>query len=106
MTGRKDLAITALPDWSFDRDDAFRRLTKLFGVAGLKGFGCESDDPALTATGALVEYLEDNAKNVLSHIRNFTKYSDRDFLALDESTLRNSYETCRTAEINIRFWPC
>jgi len=89
VTGRKDLAVNALPDWSFDGQDSFRRLTRLLGVGGLKGFGCEADDPALLSVGALIEYLEDNAKNLLVHIRDFKKYSDRDFLVLDESTLRN-----------------
>jgi len=68
VTGRKDLAVNALPDWSFDGQDSFRRLTRLLGVGGLKGFGCEADDPALLSVGALIEYLEDNAKNLLVHI--------------------------------------
>jgi DNA mismatch repair protein MutS len=89
ITNRKDLVINALPDWSFDRQSAFTRLKGLFRVSNLKGFGFDENDPELTAAGVLIEYLEQNAKSILSHIGNIKKYSDRDFLALDDSTLRN-----------------
>jgi DNA mismatch repair protein MutS len=89
IRGRKDLVVNALPDWSFDRNAAFKRMTELFGVINLKGFGCGDDDPEIVSAGVLIEYLEENAKNKLSHIRNFRKYTDRDYLVLDESTLRN-----------------
>ena len=89
ITGRKDLVINTLPDWSFDRESSNRRLLELFGVVNLKGFGCGEEDPEILSAGVLVEYLRENAKNALVHIRNFRKYSDGDFLVLDESTLKN-----------------
>jgi DNA mismatch repair protein MutS len=89
IRGWKSLVINTLPDWSFDRNVAFKRIPDLFGVTNLKGFGCRDDDPEIVSAGVLIEYLEENAKNQLSHIRNFRKYTDKDYLVLDESTLRN-----------------
>ena len=85
----KGLVVNTLPDWSFDKRNSYERLRKLLGVANLKGFGFEEEDPEIPAAGVLVDYLEENAKGVLSHIRSLRKYGERDFLALDESTLRN-----------------
>jgi len=85
----KGIVVNTRPDWSFDRKVAYERLTKLFGVANLKGFGISEEDPELLSAGVLIEYLEENAKGVLSHIRSIRKYRETDFLSLDESALRN-----------------
>ncbi len=85
----KGIVVNTLPDWSFDRKVSYERLRKLLGVANLKGFGISEEDPELLSAGVLVEYLEENAKGVLSHIRSIRKYRESDFLSLDESALRN-----------------
>jgi DNA mismatch repair protein MutS len=89
IRGQKDLVVNTLPDWSFERQAAFKRLCALFGTANLKGFGCPDDAPEIISAGVLIEYLEENAKNRLPHIRGLRIYSEKDYLVLDESTLRN-----------------
>jgi DNA mismatch repair protein MutS len=89
VRSQKDLVINTLPDWSFGRDTAYKRLTTLLGTANLKGFGCSPTDPEIISAGVLIDYLEENARNRLLHIRNFRKYSEKDYLVLDDSTLRN-----------------
>ncbi|MCL1818965.1 MAG: DNA mismatch repair protein MutS, partial [Spirochaetaceae bacterium] len=87
--GRKDLVINSLPDWSFDRQAAAKRLAGLFGTTSLKGFGCADDAPEIASCGALIEYIQENAKARLAHIRALRVYAEKDYLVLDESTLRN-----------------
>ncbi|MDR1933663.1 MAG: DNA mismatch repair protein MutS [Spirochaetales bacterium] len=89
IRGRKNLVVNSLPDWSFDSQAAYKRLLRLFGTANLKGFGCEETSPEILSAGVLIEYLEENAKSSLSHIKSFRKYQESDYLVLDESTLRN-----------------
>jgi DNA mismatch repair protein MutS len=103
IRGRKGLVVNSLPDWSFDREAAYKRLTGLFGTANLKGFGCDENDPEIVSAGVLIEYLEENAKNQLRHIQNFRKYSDRDYLVLDESTLRNLELVCNLQDGSQRY---
>ncbi|MDR1180078.1 MAG: DNA mismatch repair protein MutS, partial [Spirochaetales bacterium] len=103
IRGRKGLVVNSLPDWSFDREAAYKRLTGLFGTANLKGFGCDENDPEIVSAGVLIEYLEENAKNQLRHIQNFRKYSDSDYLVLDESTLRNLELVCNLQDGSQRY---
>lgn len=81
--------VNRIPDWGFNREQSVRRLTELFGVVSLQGFGIERSDPALTPVAALLEYLEDNARHVLAHISHLHRHTDDRFLVLDDATIRN-----------------
>ena len=50
----------------FDR--AERRLKNHFGILSLEGFGLSDHEAAVSASGALMQYLEETQKNALSHI--------------------------------------
>jgi DNA mismatch repair protein MutS len=86
---RENLVINRLPDWSFDPGNNIRLLKEQFHVSGLRGLGLKDDSPEVLTAGALLAYLADTAKGVLSHIRNLQIYTDGSYLGLDESTLRN-----------------
>ncbi|PIE97836.1 MAG: DNA mismatch repair protein MutS [Treponema sp.] len=77
------------PDWSFTPDTAERRLCQCFGTENLKAFSLLSDSAELPPAGLLLEYIEQTAGNMLSHITSIKVYSERDFLSLDESTRKN-----------------
>jgi DNA mismatch repair protein MutS len=85
----ENLVINRLPDWSFDPQSNIRVLKEQFRVTSLRGLGLREDSPEVLTTGALLAYLADTAKGVLSHIRNLQIYTDGDYLGLDESTLKN-----------------
>jgi len=85
----EDLVINRLPDWSFDLQNNIRLLKDQFHVTSLRGFGLEEDSPEVPTAGALLAYLADTAKGVLSHIRHLHIYTDGSYLGLDESTLKN-----------------
>ena len=48
-------------DWAFQNDYAARILREQFGVAELTGFGLDDHPQALSAAGAIVHYLRENA---------------------------------------------
>ncbi len=85
----ENIVMDRLPDWSFDYESAFSRLKKCFGTVSLKGFGLADSDPRVPAAGAVLEYLENQHKTLLPHIRTLSLYSDADAVELDESTIRN-----------------
>src|SRR5579883_1495246 len=50
-----------IEDWAFQRDYAERILREQFGVAELTGFGLDDHPHALSAAGAIIHYLRENA---------------------------------------------
>ncbi|TVQ39852.1 MAG: DNA mismatch repair protein MutS [Spirochaetaceae bacterium] len=85
----EQLVINRLPDWSFDGAQARRRLSGLFGVSTLEGFGVSDDGPELHCVNVLLEYIEDTAGGLLPHVRDLRVYRDDQVVVLDESTQKN-----------------
>ena len=83
------------PDWTFNRATAERGLLEHFGVGTLEGFGCAGLGPALSAAGAVLEYLRETQKTSLAHLRRLQPVRDDDRVVLDRST-RLSLELTRT----------
>jgi DNA mismatch repair protein MutS len=81
--------VTRRENWIFGRSYAHEMLTRHFGTASLKGFGCEDLDAGLSAAGAIYTYLKETQKNALPHIRSLKSYSGGDFMLLDAATRRN-----------------
>ena len=71
----------------FDR--AERRLKNHFGILSLEGFGLSDHEAAVSASGALMQYLEETQKNTLSHIHTIRYVSRSEYMQLDVSTRRN-----------------
>lgn len=87
-----------LEDWTFQRDYAERILREQFGVAELTGFGLDDHPHALSAAGAIVHYLrenaaksdrEDSAVEALRHLDRVRYYEQHDALVLDPVSVRN-----------------
>jgi DNA mismatch repair protein MutS len=83
------LMVNRMPDWSFDLEQNRQLLKEQFRVSSLRGLGLNDDSPEILAAGALLSYLSETAKGVLSHIRHLQLYRDSGYVGLDESTLRN-----------------
>ena len=86
---QQHLLVNRYPDWAFDIENSLNLLKKQFGLHSLKGFGIDDDDPVIFSCGIILEYLNDTSKSLLPHIRNLKILDDKDFLLLDESSLRN-----------------
>jgi DNA mismatch repair protein MutS len=86
-----------LEDWIFHRDYAERILREQFGVAELTGFGLDNRLQAMSAAGAVVHYLRENAARgddapsveALRHLDRIRYYQQQDALVLDPVTVRN-----------------
>ncbi len=56
-------------DYHFDIQEAYKRLLAFFKVSSLDGFGCEGLNTAISAAGALITYLQETQKGLLSFHR-------------------------------------
>ncbi|MGB6684588.1 MAG: hypothetical protein WBH24_13155, partial [Candidatus Acidiferrum sp.] len=116
-----------LEDWIFQRDYAERILREQFGVVELTGFGLDDHPQALSAAGAIVHYLRENAARgadsattgtlgaqptsveALQHLDRVRYYEQRDTLVLDPVSIRNlelinpifSDETSRSGPVTL-----
>ncbi|MBI1911474.1 MAG: DNA mismatch repair protein MutS [Deltaproteobacteria bacterium] len=81
--------ITPAGKYSFDYNSASERLNAHFGTASLDGFGCRDLKEAISAAGALYNYIKDTQRADLVHIKKVTPYSTEDYLVMDYSTRRN-----------------
>ena len=81
--------LNRMPDWNFDIGSSRDRLQRQFGTLNLKAFGLDAKDPRITVAGAVLEYLEDQHRGLLPHIKSIRIYGEDDFVGLDESTIRN-----------------
>ncbi len=86
-----------LEDWIFQREYAQRILREQFEVAELTGFGFDDRPQALSAAGAIVHYLRENAArgddavngDALRHLDRVRYYELRNSLVLDPVSVRN-----------------
>ncbi|OAN80116.1 DNA mismatch repair protein MutS [Jannaschia sp. EhC01] len=81
-------AVTPLSPGSFDSASATKRLTELFGVSTLEGFGSFAR-AEISAMGALIDYLELTQKGALPLLRAPRQQSAERLLQLDTATRRN-----------------
>ncbi len=77
----------AAPAYIFNT--ARERLLAHFHVASLDGFGCEALPSAVSAAGALMQYLDETQRNALSHIRAIRVINRSEYMILDAATRRN-----------------
>jgi DNA mismatch repair protein MutS len=88
IDGLSDYYLTGYDDWYFDYIEAYRKLIKHFRVASLDGYGCEGMIVAVSAAGALLNYLEETQKDALA-FRKISVVRRESKMLLDAATLRN-----------------
>jgi DNA mismatch repair protein MutS len=86
--------ISPVDDRSGDEEAARRELTEHFHVATLDPFGCQDLPLAISAAGAVLQYLKTNQPNgddvpPLTHLNHLWTYSLADYMTLDAITRRN-----------------
>jgi len=79
----------ARPPWHFDKATATRLLTGQFRTRDLAGFGAEGLDAAVTAAGALLQYVQETQRTALPHLTGLMVERRDDALILDAATRRN-----------------
>ena len=87
--------VSRYDDYYFDYKNAYTTLLNHFGVISLDGFGCGGGGrgrefrAGVTAAGAVISYLRETQKKVLSHIKPPKTFWVSDFMILDSVTVRN-----------------
>ena len=74
---------------AFDYARAESALLSFFGIRTLESFGCESLPLAVSAAGAIVDYLDRTRKSSRVQLSNLSVYSAGQYMALDSRTRRN-----------------
>jgi DNA mismatch repair protein MutS len=89
-------------DWHFDLGNAERALREHFEVATLDGYGCAGLPLAVSAAGAIVQYLGETQQSALQQLKQLATYSLHSFMTLDAATRRNLEltETIRTGAVH------
>jgi DNA mismatch repair protein MutS len=77
------------PPWHFDKETSVRLLTAQFRTRDLAGFGAEGLDAAVTAAGALLQYVQETQRTTLPHLTGLNVERRDDALILDAATRRN-----------------
>jgi DNA mismatch repair protein MutS len=82
-------AMKFLPRWQFDYDAAVQTLCSQFATLDLGGFGCGDLPVAVSAAGALIEYVKNTQRSALPHIRGVSVEHENTYVLLDAAARRN-----------------
>ncbi len=86
---RVEARLTHAEPWTFEYESARRTLLGQLNAQSLQGYGLEDRPAAVSAAGALVQYLRDTQKADLAHVRDIAFRTGADCLLVDPTTLRN-----------------
>jgi DNA mismatch repair protein MutS len=86
---RPGTAVHSRPAWHFELASASRLLTDQLGTLDLRGFGADELPLAISAAGALLQYVRDTQRSALPHIRALHVEERSDALLLDAASRRN-----------------
>ncbi len=81
--------VSKLVDWVWEITFAHKTLVDHFGTVGLKGFGIEHLNLAVSAAGALLYYLKGNLKSEANHLTSLSHTDVSGRLYMEPSTRRN-----------------
>ena len=84
-----ETTLTSLDGWKFDYDVAYQMLLEHLKVNSLHGFGCEGMKLGISAAGAILAYLKQTKKSLLSHLNKISPFFEEDLMVLDANTIRN-----------------
>jgi len=78
-----------LEDWAYNFDSSYERLIKQFATKNLKGFGIETKENAIIASGAIMQYLDLIHNGNIKHITKISRIEEDKYVWLDKFTIRN-----------------
>ena len=109
-----DIVLSPYPDWLFNPDLARKTLQNHFAVKNLAGFGIDDLPAAVSAAGALLEYIRMMNKQPLKHIDRVSLYADQQYVHISPAAtfgleLDSLYQTmnrtlCALGRRQLRQW--
>ena len=82
-------ALTSLDDWLWNGEACHALLCEHLGVRELAGYGLDQKGEAVRAAGACLRYAQETQKAAASHVMDLEYFEPRDYLVLDQVTVRN-----------------
>ena len=76
-------------EWTFDISTATDTITKQLNVTTISRYDYAKKTTAISAAGALINYLIETQKRSLSHINKITLIKDNDYMYLDNISIKN-----------------
>jgi DNA mismatch repair protein MutS len=89
LAEKPGILINRYPDWKYNLENSFLRLSTLLGTSNLKGFGLAKNSPEIFSAAVLLEYIDLSSKSLLAHLQSIKIYSDDDYMGMDEATQKN-----------------
>ena len=80
---------SSYPAWAFGYAAAERTLLEQFNVKTLSAYSISGKKRAISATGALIEYLKDTQKHALKNVTGVKYVMGEKYMQLDPTALRN-----------------
>ena len=85
----KNFYLTTFEDWVFTLDFTYEILTRHFQTTSLKGFGIDTLEEAIIASGAVIHYLKETHHDKTAHISKISRIEEDNYVWLDQFTIRN-----------------
>lgn len=89
LSQNQNVTVSYYPDWNFNPENAFKRLTEQFRTKNLKSLGLDENSPEVPPAGFLLDYLQKTTITNTPHISSIKVYSDSNFVVIDDSSRRN-----------------
>lgn len=83
------MSVSYYPDWDFNAELSYKRLTQQFKTASLLSFGLDENSAEVAPAGFLLDYLAKTTNSVVPHVRGIKIYKDTNYLIIDDSSRRN-----------------
>ena len=80
---------TSVPNWYYDFDVAKELLCRQFQTKDLVAYGCQDFPLAVSAAGALLQYVKDMQYDSMPHISDIKISQKSDFLIIDAASRQN-----------------
>lgn len=89
LNSNTSLSVSYYPDWDFNYDLSYQKLTAQFKTLNLKAFGLEDNSCEIVPAGFLLDYLDKTCNTSLPHVSSINVYRDSEYLMMDDSSRRN-----------------
>jgi DNA mismatch repair protein MutS len=84
-----DSSIKTVPGWYFDKDVATDLLSRQLGTADLTAFGGADHPLAISAAGALLQYVKDMQYKDIPHVTDLQILHEDEFIIIDAASRHN-----------------
>ena len=98
-----DVSVSYYPDWNFNAELSYKRLTSQFKTANLRSFSLTENSPEVPAAGFLLDYLSKTTNTASPHVSGITVYHDNQYVIIDDSSRRNLEVTANLRDGSIQF---